>query len=456
MGPWESYATELVTDLYELTMASSYLKEGMASEATFSLFVRSYPKDRAYFVSGGIDRLLEMVAGMRFSKTSLDYLASTGKFSPDFLGYLKDFRFTGSIRAVPEGRIFFAQEPILEVTAPIIEGQIIETLVINAVQLDTLIASKASRILHSAQGRSLIDFSLRRTHGVEAGLSVARMSYIVGFEGTSNMLAGSLYGIPVFGTMAHSYVTSFESELDSFFAFARAFPENTVLLIDTYDTIRGAIKALEVARRMDAEGKRLLGVRLDSGDLVQLSKEVRRIFDDAGFGEVKILASGGLDENDIQDLLGTGAPIDIFAVGTRLGVSADAPYLDIAYKLVEFNHRPILKLSSGKKTWIGQKQVHRFYDSEGRMQEDLVDLKGEFLNEGEPLLQEVMRGGELVRARDSLRAIRERFNTDWKRLPLEYRDLQPNRNYPVKIGSSLQRLQGQTEEERRRKEIKGV
>ncbi|NTV43779.1 MAG: nicotinate phosphoribosyltransferase, partial [Syntrophobacteraceae bacterium] len=263
MNVWEHYTPELLTDLYELTMAESYLREGMSGEATFSLSIRDYPPQRAYFVLAGVEHLLEMLSGIRFSEASLRYLASTGHLSSALLDYLKDFRFTGTVRAMREGRVFFAHEPVVEVTAPIIEAQMIETLVINVIQLETMLASKAARCVHAARGRGLIDFSFRRTQGVDAGVKAARASYLAGFMGSSNVLAGKVYGIPVYGTMAHSYITSFGREMDAFVAFSDAYPRNTVLLIDTYDTMSGARKAVEVAKRMAAQGRSLLGVRLD-------------------------------------------------------------------------------------------------------------------------------------------------------------------------------------------------
>ncbi len=358
------------------------------------------------------------------------------------------------MRAIPEGRIFFANEPVVEVTAPITEGQLLETLVLNVVQLETLIASKAARCVHAARGRSLIDFSFRRTQGVDAGVKAARTSYLVGFDGTSNVLAGKLYGIPVFGTMAHSYVTSFEHELDSFLAFYRTFPENTVLLIDTYDTVSGARKAVEVARIMAADGKVLKGVRLDSGDMAALSREVRRLFRESGLEGVSILASGNLDEFKIQELIEAGAEIDVFAVGTRMGVSSDAPYLDIAYKLVEYDGRPILKLSSGKKTWVGRKQVYRLHDAQGMMKEDILSLLSERQVEGEPLLTVVVDEGKRRNPPESLSAIRERFSRDWNALPPPCREIRPTEGYPVKISRALEELDTRTVEDKRR-EIEG-
>lgn len=453
MTLWKKYAPELVTDLYELTMAASYFQERMFEEATFSLFVRAYPHHRAYFVAAGVEHLIEAATELRFCDSSLEYIASTGKFSTDFLGYLRSFRFTGSIRALPEGRIFFCDEPIVEVTAPIIEGQIIETLVLNVIQLETLIASKAARCVHAARGRGLIDFSLRRTQGVDAGVKAARASYLVGFDGTSNLLAGQIYGIPVYGTMAHSYVTSFPCEMDAFLAFARAFPDNAVLLIDTYDTLSGAAKAVEIARMLRSQGRDLKGVRLDSGDLVGLSREVRKIFNAAGFPDVHIMASGSLDEYSLKELLDAGADIDTFAVGTKMGVSADSPYLDIAYKLVEYDHQPVLKLSSGKKTWVGRKQIYRRYDGQGLMRDDLLTLSSDEGAVGEPLLELMVEQGRPVRAPDSLEAIRSRFRREWETLPLPVRKTIPSQQYAVRISPALGALDEEVAERVRIKEV---
>jgi len=454
MDPWEQYAPELITDLYELTMAESYLQEGMTGESTFSLFIRDYPVDRSYFVSAGIESLLQILPDFRFSDESLRYLVSLGKFSARFIDYLRNFRFSGSIRAIPEGRIFFVGEPILEVTGPIIEAQIIETLVLNVIQLETMLASKAARIFASASGKGLIEFGMRRTHGVDASLKAARASYLVGFMGTSNLLAGKIYGIPVFGTMAHSYVASFRYEIDAFYAFSHAFPDNAILLIDTYDTIAGAIKAVEVAKALRENGKELLGVRLDSGDLADLSKQVRLILDEAGFPGVKIMASGSLDEYKVERLVNHGAQIDFYAVGTRLGVSADAPYLDIAYKLVEYEGRPILKLSTGKKTWIGRKQIYRFYEADGKMNFDRVCLFDSAREqEGEPVMELVMEGGKRVTAPKPLVEIRTRFSEEWRKLPEKLRAIHPKQVYQVEVCRSLKELDSETARLRRHEEV---
>lgn len=453
MKVWEQYVPELVIDLYELTMAESYLREGMSGEATFSVFIRGYPAERAYFVSAGLEHLLEILPDFRFSSESLRYIKSLGKFSSGFVDYLRDFRFSGCIRAIPEGRIFFSQEPVIEVTAPIVEAQIVETLVLNVIHLETMLASKAARMMQAAGGRGVIDFGMRRTHGIDASVKAARTSYLTGSLGTSNLLAGKIYGIPVFGTMAHSYVTSFQREIDAFCAFARAFPDNSVFLIDTYDTLAGARKAAEVAELISGEGKKLLGVRLDSGDLLELSRQVRLILDESGFPDVKIMVSGNLDEYKVEALVNAGAPIDVFAVGTRLGVSADAPYLDIAYKLVEYERRPVLKLSSGKKTLIGKKQVYRRYDPEGKMDHDRICLLDSADSDGEPLLDLVMKDGIAIRATESLASIRARFREEWEKLPLKYRAIQPKGYYPVQVSEVLRRLDARTAEEKRVEEV---
>ncbi len=449
MQLWEQYAPELITDLYELTMAASYHREGMNGRAAFSLFIRDYPSSRNYFVAAGIDHFLDMATSLRFSRDSIDFLARSTPLPRDLLDYLQSFRFTGTIRALPEGSLFFTHEPVLEVVGPLIEAQVLETLAINTIQLETMIAGKAARCVQAAQGRGLIDFAMRRTQGVDASLKTARTSYIAGFAGTSNVLAGKIYSIPTYGTMAHSYVTSFPCELDAFHAFARAFPDNTVLLIDTYDTESGARKAVEVARALQERGKSLKGVRLDSGDMADLSRKVRRILDDAGLNSVAIMVSGNLDEFKIRDLLRAEALIDIFAVGTRMGVSADAPYLDIAYKLVEYEGRPILKLSSGKKTWVGQKQVFRSHDSRGRMKEDVLGFASERIEGAEPLLRTYMENGERIRQPESLETIRSRFAAAMSTFPEPYRDIDAAHHFPVRISPALQALQEQTEAQRR-------
>jgi nicotinate phosphoribosyltransferase len=432
---------ELLTDLYELTMAASYFENAMADSATFSLFIRKFPPDRAYFVAAGLQDFLDFAGNFRFSVSDLAYLKGTGTFSDDFLDYLKNMRFTGSIRALAEGEIFFANEPILEVTAPIVEAQILETFAINTVNLQSMIATKAARCIHAASGRRLVDFSLRRTHGIDAGLKVARSSYIAGFVATSNVLAGKLYGIPITGTMAHSYISSFRDELEAYRAYARSFPDKTVLLIDTYDTVAGAQKATIVGQEMAKEGHKLAGVRLDSGDMAQLSQQVRKILDDAGLNDTEVFASSSFDEYKIAKTITEGAMIDAFGVGTKMGVSSDAPYFDMVYKMVQYGGRPIMKLSTGKVNLPGEKQIFRKTDAEGRFSEDVIGTWDETIADTRPLLEPVMEDGQLLRSHPSLKEIRERFRKNFESLDDSYKALEGAPSYPVGTSSRLKELQ---------------
>jgi nicotinate phosphoribosyltransferase len=429
----------LLTDLYQLTMAQSYFQSGRVEPATFSLFVRDYPPNRGYLVAAGLQDVLDFLESFSFSSEAIDYLHSTRMFAAEFLDYLRGLRFTGEVWAISEGRLFFKDEPLVEITAPIIEAQIAETFVINQINLQSLIATKASRCVHAAGRRSVVDFSLRRTHGIDAGIKVARSSFIAGFDGTSNVLAGQKYGIPLAGTMAHSFVSSFEHESEAFRAFVQSFPENSILLIDTYDTVAGAHKAVEVAREMAARGRRLRGVRIDSGDLAALARAVRRIFDDAGFRDVKIVGSGGLDEYDLEEFAKGDVPYDSYGVGTRMGVSADAPWLDMAYKLVEQNGRPVLKLSTGKASWPGAKQIFRVLDSNGRFKKDVIALRAEELS-GEPLLKKVMEDGKIQGTYPSLKQIRARFLSEFGLLGENVKALRNPETYPVEISPRLKRL----------------
>ena len=387
----------LFTDLYELTMAQAYFSRGPAlydMPATFGLTVRGYPPNRGYLVSAGLDDVLDYLARLRFDDDAIAYLRSLGMFTADFLDYLRGVRFTGSVRAVPEGWLFFADEPLLEVTAPIIEAQLVETYVINQMNLQTSLATKAARCVWAAQGRGIADFASRRTHGSDAAMKMARASYIAGFASTSNVLAASHYGIPPAGTMAHSFISSFPSELDAFRAYARSFPERTVLLLDTYDTVAGAWNAVAVGKELESDGHRLTAVRLDSGDYGELSRQVRRVLDGEGLDYVKVLVSGGLDEYAIDSLVQDGAPIDLFGVGTKAGVSADAPWSDMVYKLVCFDGRPVMKLSEGKLSLPGAKQVFRRRGDDGSLSGDIIGLQEESGPvDAEPLLREVMAGG---------------------------------------------------------------
>jgi nicotinate phosphoribosyltransferase len=443
----------LLTDLYQLTMAACYFDQGMHEEATFSLFIRKYPPNRGYFVAAGLAEALQYLETLRFGDDDLAYLESTGLFQAKFLDFLKGVRFTGEVHALPEGTFFFKNEPILEVSAPIIEAQLVETFLINAVSLQTLIATKASRSVHVAQGRPLIDFSLRRTQGTDAGLKAARASFLAGFLGTSNVLAGKLYGIPIFGTMAHSYITSFTKEIEAFRVFAQVFPKITTLLIDTYDNLTGAQKAVSVAREMEARGERLRYVRLDSGDIAAISKAVRQILRQEGLDYVKILASGGFDEFKMAKILAEGGEVDSFAVGTKMGVSADSPYFDIAYKLVRYGGRPVMKLSSGKVTLVDKKQVWRWFDHQGRMARDTIALRDETLPGGAPLLKTVMQAGRISQPLPSLQESREYFFSQFALLPEPYKALTQPALYPVTLSSGLQDLQSRVQQQIQQREL---
>jgi len=433
----------LLTDLYELTMAASYFENRMFEPATFSLFIRDYPPFRRYFISAGLADILEYLENLRFTPQELEYLEHTGLFKPEFLSYLEGFRFKGDVYAIPEGRLFFVNEPLLEVTASMIEAQLIETFVINAAHLQVMIATKASRCVQAAWPRKLVDFSLRRTHGTDAGMKVARASFIGGFTGTSNVLAGKVYGLPMFGTMAHSFVSSFENEEEAFRAFARTFPEDTVLLVDTYDTLAGARIAIDLGKEMALAGKMLKGVRLDSGDIAALSRDVRKLLRDAGLDKVNILASGGFDEFKIRKVLGEGGDIDSFGVGTKMGVSADAPYLDMAYKLVQYGGRPVLKLSPGKETLASEKQVFRFNTSGGKLRRDVIGLRDDDIEGGEALLEKVMSRGRENAKQPLLPQIQERFLEEFFRLDEKYRTLdKTEEEYPVELSPRLEDLQG--------------
>lgn len=430
----------LFTDLYELTMAAGYWERGLDARATFSLYLRGRPQ-RGYYVAAGLEPALAFLENFGFDSGDMDYLGRTGLFQSAFLDYLASLRFSGDVRALPEGTLFFPDEPILEVRAPIIEAQLLETFLINTIGLHTLIATKAARCVSAARGRSLIDFALRRTQGIDAGMAVARSTYLAGFDATSNVLAAKTYGIPVAGTMAHSFVQVFEDEKEAFEAYAQSFPDRAIFLIDTYDTLKGASLAVEVARKMAAAGHALVGVRLDSGDLIALSRQVRAVFDDAGMPEVKIFASSGLDEYGVDRVVQSGAAIDAFGVGTKVGVSADLPFLDMVYKLVRYKDRDVRKLSPGKQTLAGEKQLFRRMDDQGRYLEDVIGTWDETHGQGRPLLETVMRGGGITRPLPSLEEIRQGFRSKFEKLPERYKRLSRPATYPVRLSSALKALQ---------------
>jgi len=433
----------LFTDFYELTMCASYFDNRDFEPATFDLFIRRLPENRSYFLFAGLEQALLYLQNIKFTEEHLSYLKKQG-FNEPFLDYLSGFQFTGDVWAVPEGTVAFPNEPLIRVTAPIIEAQIIETFLLNTINLQTMIATKASRVVHAAEGKSIIEFGLRREQGIDAGMKVARCSFIAGCQGTSNVLGGMAYGLPVFGTMAHSFVMSYQKEIEAFRAFAKTFPNKSTLLIDTYDDIAGAEKAVVVAKELEAQGFKLEGVRLDSGDLAETSKKVRKILDDNGLGYVKIFASGDLDEFKIAELLKNGAKIDSFGVGTKMGTSADRPYLDVIYKLCETMTEPevfspIMKLSKDKITLPGRKQVYRFKDSAGHFERDVIALASEKV-EGEALLVKVMENGKLTYDLPSLEKIRDYALQDLSNLPSQYRSLVNAKEYPVELSLNLQKL----------------
>lgn len=429
----------LLTDLYELTMAASYHANGMNAPATFDLFVRKLPSRRNFLVMCGLEQALSYLESLRFDDDALDYLRSLEMFDGGFLEFLGDLRFTGEVYAVPEGEIVFDREPLLRVTAPLIEAQIVETFLLNCITFQTMVASKAARVALACRGRDFVDFSPRRDHAADAAIKAARAAYVGGAVATSNVLAGRLYGIPVNGTMAHSYVMAFEDERAAFRTFVRDFPDRAVLLIDTFDVEEGARIAAEVAHELAAHGCRLRGVRIDSGDLGPLARAVRKILDYHGLHDVRIVVSGDLDEDRIAALIDDGAPVDAFGVGTQLGTSADAPALGGVYKLVADERGPKMKFSAGKATLPGRKQVFRT-TAGGRLHHDVIALDDEPVD-GTPLLRSVMSGGRRSRAPEDLDAVRTRCRAALERLPERLRVLDPaTEPYPVTLSPRLDAL----------------
>lgn len=430
----------LFTDLYELTMGQSYF-ESWNVKATFELFVRKLPPNRGYLIAAGLEDVCNYLLNFRFEEEDLEFLRKKG-FKEEFLEFLSKIRFTGEVWALPEGELVFQNEPIIRITAPIIEAQIFETFIINTVNFQTLIATKASRIVNSAKGRPVIDFGSRRAHGIDAGLKAARASYIGGCIGTSNVLAGKLYGIPIFGTMAHSYIEAFPNEKEAFKTWIKSWGTDTVLLVDTYDTLRGIRNAIEVVEKLTGR-KELKGIRMDSGDMVRLSKEARKILNNAGFLSTKIFVSGGLDEYVIEDYLNRGAEMDVFGVGSSLVTSDDAPKIDIVYKLVESEENgklaPRMKIAENEKiTLPGAKQVFRVEEN-GKYVKDITGLSDEDL-EGEKKLVQIFKNGKLVYRLPSLDEIREKAQIELSKLPEEYKRIRNPAVYPVEISGELNKL----------------
>lgn len=437
----------LATDLYQLTMAAGYhaRRHQLGTEkASFELFARRLPPHRSYLVVAGLAQSVEYLRNLRFTDEEIAFLQALPVFahvSPEFFAYLREFRFSGDVWAMPEGTMAFAGEPLLRVTAPLIEAQLLETYLLATINFQTLIASKAARIVEAAHGRSIIEFGARRAHGMDAALYAARAAYIGGCIGTSNVEAAMKFNLPVFGTAAHSWVMSFDREREAFRAFHEIFPDHTTLLLDTYDTLKAAQLATEF-------GPSLRGVRLDSGDLCQLSTQVRAILDQAGMQQTKIMASGDLDEFKITALLAQGAPIDSFGVGTELSTSRDEPALGGVYKLVELNGQPKMKLSQDKATYPYCKQVWREYADDGTFLGDTIALATELYPHREALLQPVLRDGELLAPLPSLAAIQAQARKQLQGLPPIYKSLQQPAHYPVRYSKAL--------EERRQALLGGV
>ncbi len=434
--PFRDDAGALFTDLYEITMAQAYLAQGMSGVAVFETFFRELPRGRNYVVAAGLSDVLDFLESLRFEDDDIGYLRGLDtSFSDDFLERLRAVRFTGDVRAVPEGTIVFPNEPIVQVIAPILEAQLVETFVLNQIHLQSVIASKAARVVTAAEGRTVVDFGSRRAHGTDAALKVARASYLAGAAGTSNVLAGRKYGIPVFGTMAHSFVQAFDEELAAFEAFASLYPETT-LLVDTYDTLQGVDRVIELAGRL-GDRFRVRAIRLDSGDLDALSKAARARLDAAGLSSVRIFASSALDEHAIAALVAGDSPVDGFGVGTRLSIAQDAPTLDMAYKLVEYDGIGRTKLSSAKAIYPGRKQVFRRAEN-GVFAGDTIGLDGEECP-GEPLLVPVMKGGRrLPENAPRLPSARRLAHSQIEALPPALRSLDDSgRSYPVDVSDGV-------------------
>jgi nicotinate phosphoribosyltransferase len=435
----EASATPLLTDLYQLNMMQAYVDHGLTGTAVFEFFMRKLPPRRGFLVAAGLEQALDFLAGLRFSSEEIGWLAKSGRFGAKMLDRLASFRFTGDVHAMPEGTVFFANEPILRVTAPLPEAQLVETRLINLLHFQSLIAAKAARLVLAAPGKLLVDFGLRRAHGAEAGLLAARASYLAGFAGSATLLAEKAFGVPAFGTMAHSFVQAHDDEAAAFENFARSRPGNLTLLIDTYDTEAGARKVVALAPRLKALGIAVQAVRLDSGDMTALSKSVRRILDQGGLGEVRIFASGGLDEDNVAGMLRSGAPIDGFGIGTSLTTSSDVPALDCAYKLQEYAGLARRKWSPGKATWPGRKQVWRRYAADGRMAGDILSIDADD-QPGEPLLRLAMQSGRRVAPSPPLADIRACAARNLAQLPEPLRALQSGATYPVQVADRLLQL----------------
>jgi len=433
----------LLVDYYALTMASVYHRFKPRAKATFDLYIRSLPENRAFLIACGIEDALAYLKNFSFSNGDIAYLKQFS-FGKRFLNFLKGLKFSGDVWALKEGSLVFPGEPILRVTADLIQAQLVEAYLLNAVNVQSAIASKAVRVVMAAGKNPVFDFSLRRTQGVDASLKAARASYIAGCKGTSNVLAGKMFDIKVVGTMAHSYVMSFGDELKSFRAYAEVFPDKSVLLLDTYNYTKGIQDAISIARELKTKGFKLLGVRLDSGNLIRESKKVRVLLDKNGLSAVSILASGNLDEYKITKLMKSKSPINAFGVGTNMGVSTDAPYCDVVYKISEVTDEkgrfcPTMKLSKNKATYPGRKQVYRIKDAKGRFVKDILALENEKIK-GAPLLKKVMNRGRLLQPEVKLEQIRKVTRKQLELLPADFKKLNVKKRYPVTLSRQLDNL----------------
>jgi nicotinate phosphoribosyltransferase len=429
----------LLTDLYQFTMMQGYFDQNMNDLAVFEFYVRELPPDRNFFLAAGLEQVLEYLEELRFSSQDLHWMKRSGFFRNDFVDSLEAFRFTGDVHAMAEGTVFFPNEPVLRITAPLSQAQLVESRIINLLQLQILVASKAARMVLAAPGKTLIDFGFRRSHGAEAGLLAARASYLAGFSGTATVAASALWDLPVFGTMAHSFIEAHDDEAQAFENFARSHPDNVILLLDTYDTEKAAHKIVDLAPRLKKEGIAIRGVRLDSGDLESHARKVRKILNAGGLDEVRIFASGDLDEKRIREFQSNQAPIDGYGIGTRLTTSADAPMLNCAYKLQEYAGRPRMKLSEGKITLPGSKQVYRQYGADHKILEDHLTLNKEVLD-GEPLIEPCMHQGKRCRPAPPLSEIRERAAQELSYLPDPLSSLKKAPSYPVVPSEALNSL----------------
>ena len=430
----------LLTDLYQLTMLHTYYRSRMEKTAVFEFFVRKLPENRNFMMAAGLEQALDFLEQARFGPEELEWAGKSGLFTPEFVKHLERWRFTGDVHAMPEGTVFFPDEPVLRVTAPMPEAQLVESRLINLIHFESLVASKAARGVLAAPGKTLVDFGLRRAHGAEAGLLAARAAYIAGFASTATVMAGSQFGIPVVGTMAHSFVQAHDDETRAFIDFAHAFPKGTIFLVDTYDTEAGVRKVAALAPALKREGIAVQGIRLDSGDLASLARSARRILDAAGLTDAVVFASGNLDEWRLRELIDAGAPIEGFGVGTSLVTSSDAPWLDAVYKLQEYAGRPRRKRSTAKATWPGRRQVYRLSDASGRFHHDVVTVEGD-RQDGEPLLIPVMREGKRLGKPEPLNEMRARAAAQLAKLPPRLTALETASDpYRVEIAPALRQL----------------